>query len=128
MNIFSLVECITHFIDKRRDATLDETKIIRVVNNFLYFLIINMPNFFVQIMLDSFSQHVKNIQSNELKENIILYKQFDKAFGLYFLTNFFLTQLVFISGPFLTTSSLPSIGAATQNDHLRIFSVFIREV
>jgi len=125
VNIFGFVESITHIIDKKRDLSLDGSKLFLIPNNLMAFILINIPNIFIQILLDSFSQQVENSQSNGLKENLILYRLYDKAFGWYFLLYFFLIQMVFITGPFLAFSSFPSVDMATQDDYVRSFGMLV---
>ena len=128
VNIFGIVECVTHFTNKSRDLTLDGTKIFILLNNLYAYFIMGTPTLVVQILLDSFSSHIKNIQFSELSENIILYKIFDKAFGLYFFVYFLMVQILFITSPFLAISSLPSFETADQDDYVRSSGIIVQMI
>ena len=128
VNIFGIVECVTHFTNKSRDLTLDGTKIFILLNNLYAYFIMGTPTLVVQILLDSFSSHIKNIQFSELSENIILYKIFDKAFGLYLFVYFLMVQILFITSPFLAISSLPSFETADQDDYVRSSGIIVQMI
>ena len=72
-----------------------------------------MPAVVIKIWINGFCKSCKNILKendlNEVEEIILVWKKFNKGFGLYFLVNSIVAQILSIVTAFLTISHILDI-------------------